>query len=475
MPQPVPNLFTPSKAPRLKPAPPQNQQASAADGQSFRETLGRVKDRSARQPHDDDKQPAKTDHKKPAKLAKQTDQTKDAAEPKAKAPKPKDPKAGQDAQAQSDDPGHPPNEGGEKQPKQAPPDATPGDCGSPDAAQLAAIVQIQSPNAAQSETKAPPKATDETDSSSKPPVATGRVRPQPVKATSPKTNGGAGKTAESPDAPASGADGTMGQQPAADQPQADTTQPTETTQAQSKATKPPLLAAKQNSAAGKGHDADPAQQPTAMPGSLAPIDSGADDSGNVTQPALDEMTNVKSAAKGAAEPDESASQINSSDLSRVKVQGSAFKVAAVVDPAPPEAQFAEANHAKIVSGIHGQLLPGGGSMHIRLDPPELGAVNVRVEMRDGVMTAAFETTNDQATKLLSHSLGDLKAALEAQGVSVEKLHVRQSDRQQSSSGDGRQSDRQQDSAAQREQQRRDLMRRMWRRLMNGQDPLDLVA
>jgi flagellar hook-length control protein FliK len=114
-------------------------------------------------------------------------------------------------------------------------------------------------------------------------------------------------------------------------------------------------------------------------------------------------------------------------------------------------------------------------MHIRLDPPELGAVNVRVEMRDGVMTAAFETTTDQATKLLSHSLGDLKSALEAQGVNVEKLHVRQSPQHQPGGGEDRPGGRQQDSAAQRDQQRRELMRRMWRRLMKGQDPLDLVA
>lgn len=149
-------------------------------------------------------------------------------------------------------------------------------------------------------------------------------------------------------------------------------------------------------------------------------------------------------------------------------------------PASPTAQFAEANHAKIVTGIQGHLLPGGGSMQIRLDPPELGAVQVRVEMRDGVMTAFFETSSDQATKLLSHSLGDLKTALEAQGVSVEKLHVSQSSRQQdssSSSRDGSKDDSQprQDTAAQQEQQRREMMQRMWRRLMNGQDPLDLVA
>jgi flagellar hook-length control protein FliK len=147
-------------------------------------------------------------------------------------------------------------------------------------------------------------------------------------------------------------------------------------------------------------------------------------------------------------------------------------------PAPPEAQFAQANHNTIISGIHGQLLPTGGSMQVRLDPPELGALSVIVRVHEGVMSASFETSNDQATRLLSHSLAQLKSSLEAQGVSVGKLHVQQAPRgQQSSTSDDQRSqdNGNPDSAAQREQQRREMLRRMWRRLNGTGDPLDLVA
>lgn len=153
--------------------------------------------------------------------------------------------------------------------------------------------------------------------------------------------------------------------------------------------------------------------------------------------------------------------------------------AADVDDAQssPEAQFADANHPRIVSGITGRMLPSGGTMQLRLDPPELGAIQVRVEMHNGVMTASFETSNDQASRLLSHSLGDLRSALEAQGVSVQKLQVSQSATQQSSSGDAQKDGSQtpQDTASQREQQRKEMVRRMWQKLMGGQDPVDLVA
>jgi flagellar hook-length control protein FliK len=120
-------------------------------------------------------------------------------------------------------------------------------------------------------------------------------------------------------------------------------------------------------------------------------------------------------------------------------------------------------------------------MTIRLDPPELGALNVTVKMQNGVLSASFQTSSDQATRLLSHTLGQLKTALESQGVSVDRLHVQQSSKSDTSSGqsgDGEGKDRQSGSdgnSAQQEQQRRETLRRMWRRVRGDRDPLDLVA
>jgi len=144
----------------------------------------------------------------------------------------------------------------------------------------------------------------------------------------------------------------------------------------------------------------------------------------------------------------------------------------------PQASFVEANHPTIISGISGQLLPKGGTMQLRLDPPELGALQVTVHLKDGVMTASFQTSNDDATKLLSRSLGQLKSGLEAAGMSVEKLHVEQAPKEnskQDSEGNSKQPAQQQQNQAQQDQQRRELVQRMWRKLAGGGDPLDLVA
>jgi flagellar hook-length control protein FliK len=149
-------------------------------------------------------------------------------------------------------------------------------------------------------------------------------------------------------------------------------------------------------------------------------------------------------------------------------------------PASLQAQFSEANHPQIVSDIQGKLLPDGGTMNLRLNPPELGTMHVRVEVRDGVISASFSAEKDQTAKLLSHSLGDLKTSLEAQGITVEKLHVTQlpkdstSTQSQSNGQRGSQAQQKTDADAQG-QQRREMLQRMWKKLMKGSDPLDLMA
>lgn len=148
-------------------------------------------------------------------------------------------------------------------------------------------------------------------------------------------------------------------------------------------------------------------------------------------------------------------------------------------PTQPEIEFVASNHGRIVTAVRSELLPGGGTMQIRLNPPELGVLQISVRMQDGVMSASFQTSSDDATRLLSHSLSHLKSALESQGVSVERLQVEQSPRQQRPSDDRpsqQQDPRQQDqSFARNEQQRRELLQRMWRRMSMGDDPLDMVA
>jgi flagellar hook-length control protein FliK len=150
---------------------------------------------------------------------------------------------------------------------------------------------------------------------------------------------------------------------------------------------------------------------------------------------------------------------------------------------PPEARFVAANHENIVTSMRAEVLPNGGTMRLRLDPPQLGTMNVTVQIQDGLITAAFETTSDEATRLLGHSLNQLKTVLESHGIGIDRLQVTPAPRESQQSnthGDARHDQggnhsQEQEQSARQEQQRREMLRRMWRRLSGEPDPLDLTA
>ena len=163
---------------------------------------------------------------------------------------------------------------------------------------------------------------------------------------------------------------------------------------------------------------------------------------------------------------------------------------ATASPQPavrPEQQFARDNVDKVVTSVQSQVAAGGnGAMHVRLDPPELGALEVAVKMNDGRMTASFTTSNEQATQLLSHNLGHLKTSLESAGITVDRIDVRQStaptgssasagDRDSSGQQDAQDRGFQSSSQQQGEQQRKQMVDRLWRKYAYGSDEVDLVA
>ena len=60
---------------------------------------------------------------------------------------------------------------------------------------------------------------------------------------------------------------------------------------------------------------------------------------------------------------------------------------------------------------------------LNLRPEALGPVKVRVDVRDGVVSASFESGNDMAHDLLKSSVADLRQQLESRGITVDRLDV----------------------------------------------------
>lgn len=66
---------------------------------------------------------------------------------------------------------------------------------------------------------------------------------------------------------------------------------------------------------------------------------------------------------------------------------------------------------------------GRANLLLRLDPPELGKVDVAVRMEHGAMTLRFEAQTEAAQAALQSHLGELKGALEQRGVHINHVEV----------------------------------------------------
>jgi flagellar hook-length control protein FliK len=65
----------------------------------------------------------------------------------------------------------------------------------------------------------------------------------------------------------------------------------------------------------------------------------------------------------------------------------------------------------------------GGTLQLRLSPPELGALKIQLTVKDGVMSAALEAENSTARRLLLDHLPALRDRLAEQNIRIERFDV----------------------------------------------------
>lgn len=85
---------------------------------------------------------------------------------------------------------------------------------------------------------------------------------------------------------------------------------------------------------------------------------------------------------------------------------------------PPAAQLARGLTAALKQGG-----PGGGTVTLKLHPAALGQVQIAVELKGEKAAVRFTTSSSQARGLLSSSLDALRATLEGQGLSLDRVSV----------------------------------------------------
>lgn len=139
----------------------------------------------------------------------------------------------------------------------------------------------------------------------------------------------------------------------------------------------------------------------------------------------------------------------------------------------PEARFYATHAGSFVQAVRTRLLPDGGTVLLRLDPPELGAVQVSLVLKDKQAMLTFQAENAEAARLLSQTMARLRDTLSNAGITVDRIQVQQSSKSENGGGSSHASAgggggwgqpgafAEQDEQARREQQRRELLERLW--------------
>lgn len=84
----------------------------------------------------------------------------------------------------------------------------------------------------------------------------------------------------------------------------------------------------------------------------------------------------------------------------------------------------DANVERIVRLIHAQIGRQRSVATLRLDPPELGSLRLRMDLRRDQLTLDVETQTHAARRLLSEQIDTLRQNLEAAGIHLERIEIR---------------------------------------------------
>ncbi len=102
--------------------------------------------------------------------------------------------------------------------------------------------------------------------------------------------------------------------------------------------------------------------------------------------------------------------------------------------------------SRVAKAFEAAQQQGGGPIRMRLSPPELGMLQVQIEVKEGVLTASLEAETHAARNLLLENLPALRDRLAEQKISIEKFDVDVRDEQSGSDYDQENGPRSDDDA-----------------------------
>lgn len=192
----------------------------------------------------------------------------------------------------------------------------------------------------------------------------------------------------------------------------------------------PSRAADSKSLTSPGNRSDPSIRRPASPRDALPVPKAASGPAKPLD-AGQALARLAQAINRAADRGANQSGANRSVL-RVETARAAQKNVPTKSPAPAASpgrtqETQEDFAAQLHRGFAAVLRQSGGSLTLRMQPEALGDLTIRMNLQPGQIQAEFEVGSVQARQLLSANMTSLRSALEARGLSVDKLTVSVSD------------------------------------------------
>ncbi len=79
---------------------------------------------------------------------------------------------------------------------------------------------------------------------------------------------------------------------------------------------------------------------------------------------------------------------------------------------------------EVAETVTAAVINGDAEVHLRLDPPDLGTVDVHIERQDGAIRIRVEASQASSREVIERALPALQQALESRDLRVERLEVR---------------------------------------------------
>jgi len=183
-----------------------------------------------------------------------------------------------------------------------------------------------------------------------------------------------------------------------------------------------------------GSQTPPNASGPAIPPGLDPL-AGTPQAVAVSTPAAPSVSEGASAGGGRSAVSGSVSAVGSENASGVGhaadrggVSSSAANPTKAKPAAAPEGSSQEAGVQRVrfvqrVARAFQSLQDGGGSVRLRLHPPELGSLRVELIVREGAMRARMEVENASARTTLLEHLPMLRERLAQQDIRIEQFEV----------------------------------------------------